>query len=197
VTEAYHTYQRLVERVEALARDIRQRYPTQVTCHAGCDACCYQQFTIFPVEAWHLAQAVTRLSPEARQRLHQRLEQPDNPLQMAASAQPCALLQDGRCSVYEGRPLICRMQGLPLFSMMIIRPDGGRRDCCPLNFTDMALEDIDAQAVYNLDLVNQTLAAIHHLFIQEHPQPDRRVSIRQAVSQALAACSVAEADDTP
>src|ERR671919_618578 len=88
VTDAYHTYQRLVERVEALARDIRQRYLTQITCHAGCDACCYQQFTIFPVEAWHLAQAVTRLSPEARQRLRQRLEQPDNPLQMAASAQP-------------------------------------------------------------------------------------------------------------
>jgi uncharacterized protein len=197
VTEAYHTYQRLVERVEALACDIRQRYPTQVTCHAGCDACCYQRFTIFPVEAWHLAQAVTRLSPQARQRLHRRLQQPDNPLQMAASAQPCVLLQDGRCSVYEGRPLICRMQGLPLSSMMIIRPDGGRRDCCPLNFTDMALEDIDAQAVYNLDLVNQTLAAIHHLFIQEHAQPDQRVGIRQAVLQALAACSAAEASDTP
>ena len=41
VTEAYHTYQLLVERVQALARDIRQRYPTQVTCHAGCDTCCY------------------------------------------------------------------------------------------------------------------------------------------------------------
>jgi hypothetical protein len=65
MTDAYHSYQQLVARVEALARHIRQRYPTQVTCHAGCDACCYQQFTIFPIEARHLAQAVSRLNPSS------------------------------------------------------------------------------------------------------------------------------------
>jgi hypothetical protein len=192
--DAYHSYQQLVERVETLAHHIRQCYPTQVTCHAGCDACCYQQFTIFPVEAWHMAQAVARLSAEMRQRLHQRLTQPDNPLQMVTHAQPCVLLEDGRCGLYDGRPLICRMQGLPLFSRMIARPDGGQRDCCPLNFTDMALEEIEAQAVYNLDLVNQTLAAIHHLFVQEHGQSDQRVSIRQALLQALAACAAADGE---
>jgi Fe-S-cluster containining protein len=196
VTDAHHRYEQLVERVEAFARDIRQRYPTQVTCHAGCDACCYQQFTIFPVEAWHLAQAVARLRAETRQRLRQRLEEPEDPFRMIAPARPCVLLEDGCCSVYEGRPLICRMQGFPLFSTMITRPDGGQRDCCPLNFTNMALEDIDAPAVYNLDLVNQMLAAIHHLFIQESGQPDQRVSLRQAVLQAFAACA-AEADNRP
>ena len=50
---------------------------------------------------------------------------------------------------------------------MIERPDGGQRDCCPLNFTDAPLQDIVPQAIYNLDLVNQTLAAINHLFVQE------------------------------
>ena len=194
MTDAYRSYQQLVERVEALACHIRQRYPTQVTCHAGCDACCYQQFTIFPVEAWHMAQAVVRLSAETRQRLRLRLEQPDNPLQMVTPIQPCVLLEDGRCGLYDARPLICRMQGLPLFSRMIARPNSRQRDCCPLNFTDMALEDIDAQAVYNLDLVNQTLAAIHHLFVQERGQPDQRLSIRQALLQALAACSAADGE---
>jgi Fe-S-cluster containining protein len=185
MTDAYHSYQQLVARVEALARHIRQRYPTQVTCHAGCDACCYQQFTIFPIEARHLAQAVSRLNAEQRLRLRRRLEQPDNALHMVTPTQPCVLLEDGRCSLYDGRPLICRMQGLPLFSRMITRADGRQRDCCPLNFTDMALEDIDTQAVYNLDLVNQTLAAMHYLYVQAHGLPDQRVSIRQAVLQAL------------
>jgi hypothetical protein len=196
VSDAYDRYEELVERVEAFARNIRQRYSTQVTCHAGCDACCYQQFTIFPVEAWHLAQAVARLNAETRQRLRQRLEAPEDPFKLIAPARPCVLLENGRCSVYEGRPLICRMQGFPLFSTMIRRSDGGQRDCCPLNFTGMALEDIDTPAVYNLDLVNQTLAAIHHLFIQERGLPDQRVSLRHAVLQALAACA-AEADTTP
>ena len=68
---------------------------------------------------------------------------------------------------------------------MIERPDGGQRDCCPLNCTDVSLQDIVPQAVYNLDLVNQTLAVIHHLFVQETGLPDQRVSIRQAVLAAL------------
>lgn len=188
---AYQTYRQLVDRVEAFGQAIRQRYPTQVICHAGCDACCYQQFTIFPVEAYHVAHAVATLSLEARRHLRRRLEQTENPWKIVEQAQPCVLLEDGRCGLYEGRPLICRMQGLPLFSTMIERPDGGQRDCCPLNFTDMALEDIDSQAVYNLDVVNQTLVAINHLFVQECGQPDERVSIRQAVLQALEALAKA------
>ena len=50
----------------------------------------------------------------------------------------------------------------------------------------MPLETIAAQAVYNLDLVNQTLAAIHHLFVQEHGGTLQRLTIRQAVLAALA-----------
>jgi len=42
------------------------------------------------------------------------------------------------------------------------------------------------QAVYNLDLVNQTLAAINHLFVQESGMPAQRITIRQAVLAALA-----------
>jgi hypothetical protein len=33
--------------------------------------------------------------------------------------------------------------------------------------------------------VNQTLAAIDHLFIQEHHLPEQRITIRQAVLAAL------------
>jgi hypothetical protein len=49
------------------------------------------------------------------------------------------------------------------------------------------LQDIAPQAVYNLDLVNQTLAAIDHLFVQEHRWPAQRLTIRQAVLAALMA----------
>jgi len=47
------------------------------------------------------------------------------------------------------------------------------------------LQDIVPQAIYNLDLVNQTLAAINHLFVQEHQLPDQRSTIRQAVVAAF------------
>ena len=61
----------------------------------------------------------------------------------------------------------------------------GNAIAVPLNFTDVPLQDIVPQAIYNLDLVNQTLAAINHLFVQEHQLPDQRITIRQAVLAAL------------
>lgn len=186
MADAYQKYLQLAERVEAFGQAIQQRYPGQVTCHAGCDGCCYQQFTVFPVEAQHLAQAIAALAPEARQRLRQRLQTQGDAWQIVDQPQPCVLLEGGRCSLYHGRPLICRMHGYPLYSAMIERPDGGHRDCCPLNFADMPPATLAPQAIYNLDLVNQTLAAINHLFVQEHGLPDQRLTIKQAVLQAAA-----------
>jgi uncharacterized protein len=191
MSDAYEQYQRLVARVEAFGQAIGQRYPTQLTCHAGCDGCCYQQFTVFPVEAHHLAQAVAALPLEARQRLLAYL-QPADPWHVVDTPPHCVLLEHGRCSLYSHRPLICRIHGFPISSTMIERPDGGQRDCCPLNFTDVPLPDIVPQAVYNLDLVNQTLAAINHLFVQESCRPDQRVTIRQAVLTALTTPTTSE-----
>lgn len=192
--DPYQTYCLLVERVETFGQTVRQRYPTQIACHAGCDGCCYQQFTIFPVEVHHMAQTIAALSPEARERLRQHVQQADDSLQVTDQPQPCMLLRHGCCSLYEGRPLMCRMQGLPLQSDMIERPDGLKRDCCPLNFPDIALEDLEAQVVYNLDLVNQTLVAINHLFVQEYHVPRQRLSIRQALLHALDALGAAPSE---
>ena len=192
MSDAYEQYQHLVARVDAFGQVIRQRYPTQLTCHAGCDGCCYQQFTVFPVEAHHLAQAVRALAPEVRQHLLARLQQAD-PWRVVETPPPCVLLEHGRCSLYDHRPLICRIHGFPVSSTMIERPNGGQRDCCPLNFADVPLQDIVPQAVYNLDLVNQTLAAINHLFVQESGLPDQRRTIRQAVLAALLPSTPAEA----
>jgi hypothetical protein len=80
---------------------------------------------------------------------------------------------------------------------MIERPDGAQRDCCPLNFADVPLQDVVPQAVYNLDLVNQTLAAINHLFVQEYGLSEQRVTIHQAVLAALTTTTPSEAPSTP
>lgn len=196
MTTPYETYRQLIARVEVFGQAIRERYAAQLTCHAGCDHCCYQDFTVFSVEAHHLAQAVAALPLEERQRLQQRLRQADHTLPIADAPQPCALLHEGRCSVYDGRPLICRLQGFPLFSDMIERSDGSQRDCCPLNFSTMALSEVEPTAIYNLDLVNQTLAAINHLYMKDTGRPDTRVNLRQAVRDALELLAD-EADASP
>jgi hypothetical protein len=40
--------------------------------------------------------------------------------------------------------------------------------------------------------VNQTLAAINYLFVQEHQLPDQRITIRQAVLAALTPTTASE-----
>jgi hypothetical protein len=185
VNATFEKYLQLVARVETFGSAIRQRYPGHITCHAGCDGCCYQQFMVFAVEAHHLWQTVARLTPAARQRLQQHLDNLSEVGPILDQSQPCVLLEQGRCVLYEGRPLICRLHGYPLYSTLIERSDGRQRDCCPLNFSRMALDAIDTQAVFNLDLVNQTLAAINHVWMQERPCPEPRVTLKQAVREAL------------
>jgi hypothetical protein len=183
--DSYTIYQVLVERVEAFAQTVRQRHGEHINCKAGCDSCCYQTFTIFPVEAEHMARAIAGLSQAERRRLKAHLDVAPDAFKMAEAVQPCVLLVQGRCMLYSGRPLICRLHGYPLYSAMVERPDGSLRDCCPLNFSTLPLPLLESESIFNLDLVNQTLAAINHQFVQEHRLTGERLSIGHVVMRTL------------
>ncbi|MBC8070933.1 MAG: YkgJ family cysteine cluster protein [Deltaproteobacteria bacterium] len=97
-------------------------------CHEGCAQCCGVRFGVFTVEADRVATALARLAqddPQLRARVRTQADDPDH--------DACALLVDGRCSVYDERPLICRSHGLPV---QRVADDGERvLEVCPLNFT--------------------------------------------------------------
>ena len=192
MSNAYEQYQRLKARVDAFGQTIgnvtQRRSPVMLAVTGAVTS----SSRYFPLRRITSHRQSLALAPEARQRLLARLQQ-DDPWRIIDTSTPCVLLEHGCCSLYEHRPLICRIHGFPIASTMIERPDGGQRDCCPLNFTDVPLQDIVPQAIYNLDLVNQTLAAINHLFVQEHQLPDQRITIRQAVLTALTPTTASEA----
>jgi Fe-S-cluster containining protein len=83
-------------------------------CRAGCVSCCYltvsgPPFEIFSI-ARHLLDTKTRAELEGlRKRLQQVSEIPVDPTLRVRARIPCALLEDGRCSIYEQRPSVCRM----------------------------------------------------------------------------------------
>ncbi|HEX7888822.1 MAG TPA: YkgJ family cysteine cluster protein [Ramlibacter sp.] len=74
-------------------------------CSAGCDACCRQPVVLTQQEAEVIAR-------ETGAPLHQ-------PATWSAKgderyvAQPCSFLEDSRCTIYEHRPMVCRL----MFSM--------------------------------------------------------------------------------
>lgn len=122
------------------------RTPEAFTCAEGCDSCCHRRFSVFLIEAQPIAAALEAMQPALRERLREQADSPQH-------ADRCALLVDGRCSVYEVRPLICRSHGVPVLA-------DGAVDVCPLNFSE---HEIPRASVLNLDALNEPLAMIAQL----------------------------------
>lgn len=81
-----------------------------VACAAGCTACCYQDVETSIPEA--ILVALHAIDP-ADPRHPKILETADATAgmtweQRARTGRPCPLLANGRCSIYEDRPLMCR-----------------------------------------------------------------------------------------
>ena len=121
-----------------------RRSPEQMRCTAGCDRCCHVRISVFAIEADRIAKRLAVLEVEDPQ-LRERVRG-----QASAPGDRCALLVDGRCAVYEERPLICRSHGVP------VRVDDGT-ECCPLNFVE---GEAPAESVLVLEAVNQPLAVM-------------------------------------
>jgi len=101
---------------EALLEETRADHPPEkpLACRAGCDHCCRSlpEITVTAIETFHITDYITGNSEPAeiealintliKTRAEAETEAPSWPLA------PCPLLKDGRCSIYEARPLICR-----------------------------------------------------------------------------------------
>lgn len=158
-------YRQLRAKVESLCQRIEQEQTDHIVCRRGCDSCC-RHLQLFPVEAAALRLALLE-SPSDRQRvmLARAAE---------ANAEVCPLLTDGVCLLYDARPIICRTHGLPLLVE-------GAVDYCPLNFVGVG--QLPASAVIDLERLNELLATVNHLFVQESKWGGRgeRLSIAETL----------------
>ena len=102
-------------RADELITERRTLPGNRVACGQGCSWCCYAQIHPTAPEVLRLADYIREtFTPEELAALRTRLAELDGrtrgltmrelmPLRL-----PCALLVEGRCSVYRVRPLICR-----------------------------------------------------------------------------------------
>ena len=159
-------YFMLLTRVDSLCRTIASEFAGEIACRPGCSACC-RHISLFPVEAYALAYALSRLPAEKAATIREQAanSSPDT---------PCPLLDEDHCLLYDARPLICRTHGFPI----IIESDSGSRmvDFCPENFR--GISSLPGRAIIDLDLLNQTLSSINSLFLESSrnflaPLPER------------------------
>ena len=110
----------------------------EVPCRLGCTSCCIGPFPITLLDVQTLQLGLASLSPDHRHRIEQRAiehtaametafpqlahrdllddwsDQEIDRLVTEFHHHPCPALEaDGRCSVYQHRPLVCRSMGIP------------------------------------------------------------------------------------
>ena len=146
-------YRGLLERLDGWMADARKAYPGVIPCGAGCTACCHGPFDVTVADVELIQEAVQGMSASDRSDVVARarllLERmvamaPDwtppyaiadlgddrfDRMTDALAAEPCPLLgDDGACRIYESRPMVCRLIGLPMLA------GGGRiiEDACPI-----------------------------------------------------------------
>ena len=134
----FERYETLAREADAVFARVKSEFPGCVTCGEGCDDCCHALFDLTLVEAAYLNDAFLRVFPPGAARsavlelahaadrqahalkrkafkASQAGQDVDAVLEdMAKQRVRCPLLgDDGRCVMYELRPVTCRVYGVP------------------------------------------------------------------------------------
>ena len=133
---------------------VAEEQPGALACRSGCTGCCHGLFEIARVDVTVMAEGLAALPPGERAAIERRAEaileehphpidwseEPDGSRERffaATSELPCPCLrEDGRCAIYEHRPLLCRTFGLPIRDR-----DRYIGDECELNFRESSDDD--------------------------------------------------------
>ena len=133
--ECFEAYRDLAHRADMAFDQVRSQYPELVLCKQGCNDCCFAIFEMNPVEAVHLSRMfsaslvrkqkreVARKAKKLSLKLNeisQRLNaferdagSHDRMIALSKERLECPLHTEGRCLLYEHRPITCRTYGIP------------------------------------------------------------------------------------
>lgn len=136
LAELVTSAQELTDVVAGRAARAVQRGGGQISCRAGCGACCRQMVPISPPEAFYIAEMLDELPPERRERVAERFARIESRLAEEAMLEAicdvqvlqapavdltravnrryfllgmsCPFLEDESCSIHPLRPVACR-----------------------------------------------------------------------------------------
>ncbi|MDP2755227.1 MAG: hypothetical protein Q8P40_12680 [Nitrospirota bacterium] len=133
INDLFSRYETIARKADFLFKTIQEKYPLSVTCHIRCCDCCHAIFGVFPIEAAYINYHFNRLDRKVRRDVLRRAEKAEDEMLKAKDSLKvfednpkmkvfglgkqrvrCPLLQDSEeCVLYEKRPIICRIYGVP------------------------------------------------------------------------------------
>ncbi|BDQ36908.1 hypothetical protein SYK_12680 [Pseudodesulfovibrio nedwellii] len=136
-TEYFEKYEAVVAEVDAVFKKFENEMSDLVKCGKGCSDCCYALFDVTLVEAMYIntkfnekfsgleRSIIMTRADQADRQIHKlkrkvykasQAGQPTNDilLEVAKARVRCPMLDDNDlCSIYENRPITCRLYGVP------------------------------------------------------------------------------------
>lgn len=132
---------------------VDERAPGALTCHAGCSDCCIDGLSVTATEAVAIEEALFGLEAGLREALREAGARP---------SESCPALVEGRCAIYDARPVVCRSHGLAI--RIGPDPDAKRHlpivDACPLNFVGQDIEALPSELVLEQATLSTLVAAV-------------------------------------
>ncbi len=131
--EFFSRYEAYARKADILFKTIQEKYPDSVRCRIHCCDCCYAVFGVLPIEAAYVNFHFNRLDRKIRRDVIRRAEKAEGEVVKAKDTlrvfedKPgvqvyglgkqrvrCPFLSDREeCVLYERRPVICRIYGVP------------------------------------------------------------------------------------
>jgi len=184
-SELFGNYVRLLRKIDEFSEQINHRHPQSINCGPGCAGCCVDGISVWRVEFDNILSRITD---------QQTL--PPTPSNQGRGNERCHFLdRDGRCSIYDARPVVCRLWGTPLMITAGREAEWGMRAsscapsskgtiiCCDENFAGrLGIEDLTLADAINSETVIGTLAAVNHVYcIERNLDPTQRSPISDAL----------------
>ena len=170
-SKTFEKYETLVAQVDKIFATVQEAHKDCVRCKIHCCDCCYAVFDLTVIEAVYInhhfnkslsrrerrpvirrAEKADRKFYQIKRKLHKmHLKEGKSPedvlLQLAQERVQCPLLNDEKlCDLYAGRPITCRVYGIPTSI-------GGKAHIC----AESGFKEGTAYPTVNLDNINDRL----------------------------------------
>ena len=135
--EHFVKYEALVQMVDAVFDRVKEEYPKEVFCREKCSDCCYAIFDMTLIEALYIKdrflkkfsgkekndliqiadktdRVLTKMKRDAYKQVQKGADQLEIVGRMSQERVRCPLLgEDNLCTMYDHRPITCRVYGIP------------------------------------------------------------------------------------